>query len=108
MTVAAAAGAMPSSIVPDSVEVVELDRLVFSSAGSAAEMTSVTADPVGKAASKLAWVVGRRMRKLLSTEVVGEDILRGHLIAWQSIDQRVVVSGLTEKKVGFGKKLWLF
>lgn len=66
---------MPSSTTPNSVEVVELDRRDFSSAGRAAEMTSVMADPVGEAASKLAWVVGRRMRKLLFMEVVGEDIL---------------------------------
>ena len=73
---------MPSSTAPDSEEVVELDRRDFSSAGRAAEMTSVMADAVGEAASKLAWVVGRRMRKLLFMEVVGEDILGRVLDGW--------------------------
>ena len=51
--------------VPDAAEVVELERRVFCSAvGRAAEIASVIAVVVGddEEASKLWWVVGRRIR----------------------------------------------
>lgn len=61
--------------MPDDAEVLELERRVFGSAGTvAAETDSAIAELFTAAGSKLAWVVGRRMRKLLVLLLVGEDI----------------------------------
>jgi len=64
--------------VPDAAEVVELERRVFCSATgrAATQMASVMAEAAAAdEASKLAWAVGRRIRKLLL--VVGDDISGG-------------------------------
>jgi hypothetical protein len=75
------AGAMILSEVPEVAEVMELERrvLICSAEGRAVEMASAIAEVVagevgGEAASKLAWVVGRRISQVLVG--MGEDIFR--------------------------------
>ena len=73
-TTVASGPTLPSD-VPDDVEVLELERRVFCSAGTvASETDSVMGEVLAAEGSKLAWVVGRRMRKLLPLVVVGEDM----------------------------------
>jgi hypothetical protein len=62
--------------MPDAADVVELERRVFCSAGGDTETASVIAEAAAGDALKLAWMVGRRMRKLW-VALVGSDIFGG-------------------------------
>jgi hypothetical protein len=64
------------SDMPDAADVVELERRVFCSAGGDTETASVIAEAAAGDALKLAWMVGRRMRKLW-VALVGSDIFGG-------------------------------